>query len=158
LEMAGSIISKRLLEIISNRSAGNRRNPGQQPFPDFQGHFHGHAGRRPIPEHLQRLGSLRPKLMRGACSSLSPGQASPVFWHSSPDAPSRAASRVLVLYGESEDASRFNEAAATSPRKPRTLAEFLEAGLFRFNEAAATSPRKPSSGSSGCWSRTCPLQ
>src|SRR5260370_41563176 len=43
-EMAGSLISKRLLEVISNRSAVNGRSPGKPPFPDFQGHLHGHEG------------------------------------------------------------------------------------------------------------------
>jgi hypothetical protein len=46
LEMAGHLISKRLLEVISNRSAGNGRSPGNRPFPDFQGHFYGHEGGR----------------------------------------------------------------------------------------------------------------
>jgi hypothetical protein len=45
LEMAEHLISKGQLEVISNRSAGNGRSPGQPPFPDFQGHFHGHEGR-----------------------------------------------------------------------------------------------------------------
>jgi hypothetical protein len=44
LEMAGHLISKGLLEVISNRSAGNGRSPGKPPLPDFQGHFHRHEG------------------------------------------------------------------------------------------------------------------
>jgi hypothetical protein len=39
--MAHSLISTRLLEVISNRRAGNAKRPGKPPFPDFQGHFHG---------------------------------------------------------------------------------------------------------------------
>ena len=42
--MAASLISTRLLEVISKRSAENGRSPGQPPFPDVQGHFHGHDG------------------------------------------------------------------------------------------------------------------
>ena len=42
--MAGSLISKRLLNVISNRSAGDGKSLGKPPFPDFQGHFHGHEG------------------------------------------------------------------------------------------------------------------
>jgi hypothetical protein len=38
--MAESLISRRLLEIISNGSAGNAKSAAKQPFPDFQGHFH----------------------------------------------------------------------------------------------------------------------
>jgi hypothetical protein len=37
--MADHLISKRLLEVISDRSAGNGRSPGKPPFPHFQGHF-----------------------------------------------------------------------------------------------------------------------
>src|SRR6266446_5476487 len=44
LEMAEHLIFKRLLEVISNRSAGNGRSPGPPPFPDFQGHFRAHEG------------------------------------------------------------------------------------------------------------------
>ena len=44
LEIAVSLISMSLLEVISNRSAGNGRSPGQPPIPDFQGHFRGHEG------------------------------------------------------------------------------------------------------------------
>jgi hypothetical protein len=44
LEMAHSLISTRLLKIISNRRAGNAKRPGKLPFPDFQGHFHGNEG------------------------------------------------------------------------------------------------------------------
>ena len=43
--MAETLISTRVLKVISNRSAGNGRSPGKPPFPDFQGHFHGHEGR-----------------------------------------------------------------------------------------------------------------
>jgi len=39
--MAHSLISTRLLKIISNRRAENAKRPGKPPFPDFQGHFHG---------------------------------------------------------------------------------------------------------------------
>jgi hypothetical protein len=41
--MAHSLISKRLLEVISNRHAENAKRPGKPPFPDFQGHFHGNG-------------------------------------------------------------------------------------------------------------------
>jgi len=44
VEMAESLISTRLLEIISNGSAGNGKSPEQPPLPDFQAHFHGHQG------------------------------------------------------------------------------------------------------------------
>jgi hypothetical protein len=37
--MAHSLISTRLLEIISNRRAENAKRPGKPPFSDFQGHF-----------------------------------------------------------------------------------------------------------------------
>ena len=40
--MAESLISKRLLEVISNRPAGNGGRPGPLRLPDFQGHFHAH--------------------------------------------------------------------------------------------------------------------
>jgi hypothetical protein len=40
--MAEHLISKRLLEVISNPSAGNEKSLGKPPFSDFQGHFHGH--------------------------------------------------------------------------------------------------------------------
>jgi hypothetical protein len=40
--MAHSLISTRLLKIISNRGAENAKRPGKPPFPDFQDHFHGH--------------------------------------------------------------------------------------------------------------------
>jgi hypothetical protein len=43
--MAESLISKALLKVISNLAAGNRRDPGKPPFPDFQGHFYGHEGK-----------------------------------------------------------------------------------------------------------------
>jgi hypothetical protein len=38
LEMAESPISKGLLEVISNRAAGNGGSPGQPPLPDLQGY------------------------------------------------------------------------------------------------------------------------
>jgi len=41
LEMAHSLISTGLLEIISNRRAENAKRPGRPPFSDVQGHFHG---------------------------------------------------------------------------------------------------------------------
>jgi hypothetical protein len=44
VEMAASLISARLLEVISKRSAENGRSPGQPPFPDVQGHFHEYEG------------------------------------------------------------------------------------------------------------------
>jgi hypothetical protein len=37
--MAHSLISKGLLEIISNRRAENAKRPGKPPFPNFQRHF-----------------------------------------------------------------------------------------------------------------------
>jgi hypothetical protein len=40
LEMAESLISTRLLEVISNRYAENGKKPGKLPLPNFQGHFH----------------------------------------------------------------------------------------------------------------------
>ena len=54
MEMAVSVISTRLLEIISNRSGGNERSPGKRPFPHFQGHFRGHGWHRPS-EHRGSL-------------------------------------------------------------------------------------------------------
>src|SRR6266851_5148657 len=39
--MAHSLISTRLLKIISNLHAENAKRPGKPPFSDFQGHFHG---------------------------------------------------------------------------------------------------------------------
>jgi hypothetical protein len=39
--MAHSLISTGLLEIISNRQAGNAKRPETPPFPDVQGDFHG---------------------------------------------------------------------------------------------------------------------
>jgi hypothetical protein len=42
--MAEHLISKRLLEVIFNPSAGNEKSPGKPPFSVFQGHFHGHDG------------------------------------------------------------------------------------------------------------------
>jgi hypothetical protein len=45
LEMARSLISTGLLEIISNRRAENAKKPGKLPFPDVQRYFHGHDGR-----------------------------------------------------------------------------------------------------------------
>ena len=39
LEMAQTLISTRLLEIISSCSLGNARSPGKPRFPDFQRHF-----------------------------------------------------------------------------------------------------------------------
>jgi hypothetical protein len=41
LEIAHSLISTDMLEIISNRHAENAKRPGKPPFSDFQGHFHG---------------------------------------------------------------------------------------------------------------------
>jgi len=38
--MAHSVIFRRLLEIISNRHAGNATRPAKPPFPDVQAHFH----------------------------------------------------------------------------------------------------------------------
>jgi hypothetical protein len=37
--MAHSLISTRLLKIISNRRAENAKRPGEPPFPDFQRYF-----------------------------------------------------------------------------------------------------------------------
>ena len=59
LEIAVSVISTRLLEIISHRSGGNAKNPGKRPFPHFQGHFRGHGWHRPS-EQRWSLVSLRP--------------------------------------------------------------------------------------------------
>jgi hypothetical protein len=44
--MAVSLISTKLLEIISNRSGGNEKSLGKAPFLDFQGHFHGPTDER----------------------------------------------------------------------------------------------------------------
>jgi hypothetical protein len=44
--MAHSLISKRLLEIISNRHAENAERPGSRHFQISQGHFHGHQAER----------------------------------------------------------------------------------------------------------------
>jgi hypothetical protein len=73
LEMAESLISKRLLEVISNRPAENGRSPGKPPFPDFQGHFRGHEGgpgRLDVADASLGIGRT---FKRGVCSSLSFG-------------------------------------------------------------------------------------
>ena len=44
VEMPETLISTRLLEVISNRAAGNGRSPGEPPFSDVQGHFREHDG------------------------------------------------------------------------------------------------------------------
>jgi hypothetical protein len=70
--MAGHLISKGQLEVISNRSAENGRSPGKPPFPNFQGHFDGHEsgpGRLDVAD--ASLGGAN--LKRGACRSLSFG-------------------------------------------------------------------------------------
>ena len=41
VEMAVSLISTRLLEIISTSAVGNARSPRKRPFSDFHGHFQG---------------------------------------------------------------------------------------------------------------------
>jgi hypothetical protein len=43
--MAETLVSTKLLKVISSRSAGDGRSPGNPAFPDFQGHFHRHEGR-----------------------------------------------------------------------------------------------------------------
>ena len=40
--MAHSLISTGLLEVISNRHAGNAKRLGKPPFPDVHTYFHGH--------------------------------------------------------------------------------------------------------------------
>src|ERR1700732_3897084 len=47
VEMAVSLMSTRLLEVISTLCAGNAQSGGEPPFPDVQCHFHGHAGMAP---------------------------------------------------------------------------------------------------------------
>ena len=71
LEMAAHLIFKRLLEVISNRSAGNGRSPGKPTFPDFQGHFHGHEGgpgRLDVADASLGIGRT---FKRGVCCGLS---------------------------------------------------------------------------------------
>jgi hypothetical protein len=70
--MADHLISKRLLEVISNRSAGNGRSPGKPTFPDFQGYFHGHDG-RPSQLDVADASLGKASLKRRACRSLSFG-------------------------------------------------------------------------------------
>ena len=42
LEMADSLISERLLHVISRRPGGSARSPGKRLFPDIQGYLDGH--------------------------------------------------------------------------------------------------------------------
>jgi hypothetical protein len=62
VEMAETLISTRLLEVISNRSAGNGRSPGQPRFPEFP---------RPFPRTC-RDGTVRVDIAGGS-SGLRPG-------------------------------------------------------------------------------------
>jgi hypothetical protein len=71
--MAEHLISKRLLEVIFTRSAGNGRSPGTPPFPDFQGHFHGHESEPGLLDAVDASLGDRANLKRGACRSLSFG-------------------------------------------------------------------------------------
>jgi hypothetical protein len=49
VKMPVSVISTRLLEVISKPPAENDRSLRKRPFSDFQGHFHGHeGGPRPV--------------------------------------------------------------------------------------------------------------
>jgi hypothetical protein len=73
LEMAGHLISKGPLEVISNRSAGNGRSPGKLPLSDLQGHFHGHDGRPGLLDAVDASLGDRANLKRGARRSLSFG-------------------------------------------------------------------------------------
>jgi hypothetical protein len=79
--MAESLISTRLLEVISNGSAGNGRSPGQPPLPDFQSHFHGHEGgpdRLDVADASSRMGQ---NLKLGTCGS--PHPVKPTIWDQS---------------------------------------------------------------------------
>jgi hypothetical protein len=95
--MAESPISKRLLDIISNQSAGNAEGPGKPPFPDFRSHFHGHEG-------VTWPGKHRRPLV-GVSRALNQARGHGYFAAKTPNAPNYEAA--------------CNEAAATSLRKPR---------------------------------------
>jgi hypothetical protein len=45
--MAVSLISTRLLEIISKSAVGNARSPRKRPFSDFNGYFQDESGGYP---------------------------------------------------------------------------------------------------------------
>jgi hypothetical protein len=94
LEMAEHLISRRLLEVISNRSAGNGRSPGKPPFPDFQDHFHGHEG-GPVgwTSRLPHWGGAN--LKRGAYSSefIRPSQPCRLASFAAPTIPNRISAR-----------------------------------------------------------------
>ena len=64
--MAETLISTRLLEVISNRAAGNAENGGEPPFSDVQSHFRGHEG---VPG---RLDVTNPSLGNGRTLSEAP--------------------------------------------------------------------------------------
>ena len=60
VEMAETLISTRLLEVISKRAAGNGKSPGEPSLPDLQSHFRGHAGLASTGWTLRGLAGLRP--------------------------------------------------------------------------------------------------
>src|SRR5271166_4008820 len=64
--MAVSLISRRLLEVISNRSAGNGRSPGKSPFSDFQSYYHEYeAGSARWTSRMPHPRPTEPTLSRG---------------------------------------------------------------------------------------------
>jgi hypothetical protein len=71
LEMAEYLISEGLLEVISNRSAGDGRSLRKPAFSDFQGHFRGHEGgpgRLDVADASLGIGRT---FKRGVCCGLS---------------------------------------------------------------------------------------
>jgi hypothetical protein len=71
--MAEDLISEGLLEVISNRSAGNGRNLRKPPFSNLQGHFHGHDGEPGWLDVEDASSGIGRTFKRGACRSLSFG-------------------------------------------------------------------------------------
>ena len=102
LEMAHSLISTKLLKIISNRRAGNRKRLGKPPFSDFQGHFQ-EMGADPMVENDDRLvGVLSQAQMRPAVVSHPVEPALPPCI-TPPHGPSRTVSRGWGQCRRSED-------------------------------------------------------
>ena len=77
LEMAGSLISRGLLDVNFKSPAGNMRSPSKQPFTDFQSHFHEDERCEHLKRALRRnCVALRPaslSLRRRYCRARLPG-------------------------------------------------------------------------------------